>query len=66
MARAGTAATDENGQATFFVASGSARYRAVTAPSRGLADKTSAKVATDRWGPPDFVDEFDGDTLGPA
>ena len=63
---AGTAATDKNGQATFFVASGSARYRAVAAPFSGLADKTSAKVATDRWGPPDFVDEFDGDTLGPA
>jgi beta-glucanase (GH16 family) len=62
------AAVDARGLAEFRVAtyaSGSpVTYRATALADRGLSALTSATALSNRWGPPDFADEFAGTALG--
>ncbi|RYP83164.1 glycosyl hydrolase family protein [Nocardioides guangzhouensis] len=44
--------------APYMVSGRLATYRAYTASWRGLAKKATAAARTDRWGAPDFTDEF--------
>jgi beta-glucanase (GH16 family) len=64
-----TVLTDADGRAEFFVPTrlgGVGTYRAVAQSYRGRVSQRSSAVAATTWGAPDFVDEFDGSSLGPA
>jgi Glycosyl hydrolases family 16 len=59
--------TDADGRAEFSVPTlrnGLGTYRAVAESYRGLVARRSAATASTVWGAADFVDEFEGATLG--
>jgi hypothetical protein len=65
-----SARLDRRGRAT-FTATGRANgpcsdYRVAAASYGGLPDVRSHWMPSRAWGAPSFVDEFDGDSLGPA
>jgi hypothetical protein len=62
-----TRATTADGLAEFFVPQGrAAAYRAVALSSNGRVEGSSEVVDPEQWGAADFVEEFAGETLGPA
>ncbi len=65
----GTIETNEAGRAEFFFPTmrrGGSSYRVVAQSYRGLSQKQSTSVESDRWGDAYFVDEFAGTSLSPA
>lgn len=67
---AGSGTTNRAGTVDFFVKADppgrTSQFRASASAYRGLTSQRSADPVTDRWGRPDFVDEFNGNSLGPA
>lgn len=64
----GSALTNATGRAEFSIptARRPSTYRAVALPFRSLLGRRSGTATSTGWGSPDFVDEFEGATLGPA